>query len=110
MRKPPVPFAYKVVIAILAPLSFLITRRTWRGRENLPQTGGYVAAANHISNLDFLAVVHMLSWWARPPQALAKESLFKIPVIGAAMRGMGMIPVRRGTASAASALEGGEAA
>jgi 1-acyl-sn-glycerol-3-phosphate acyltransferase len=110
MRKPPVPFAYKVVIAILAPIAFLVTRRTWRGRENLPQDGGFVVAANHISNLDFLPLVHLLVWWARPPQVLAKESLFQLPVIGAAMRGMRMIPVRRGTTRAASALVGGEEA
>ncbi|MDR1392696.1 MAG: 1-acyl-sn-glycerol-3-phosphate acyltransferase [Bifidobacteriaceae bacterium] len=110
MLKPPVPFAYKVVIAILAPISWAITKRVWRGRENLPGRGGFVAAANHISNLDFLPLVHLLVWWARPPQALAKESLFKIPLIGPAMRGMKMIPVRRGTASASTALDGGEQA
>jgi 1-acyl-sn-glycerol-3-phosphate acyltransferase len=106
MRTPPVPWVYKLVIAILAPLSYLLTRRSWRGRANLPRTGGFVAAANHLSNVDFLVVVHLLAWWARPPQVLAKESLFTKPVVGAAMRGMGMIPVSRGTARAASALGG----
>ncbi|MDR2454403.1 MAG: 1-acyl-sn-glycerol-3-phosphate acyltransferase [Bifidobacteriaceae bacterium] len=109
MRKPPVPFTYKVVVAILAPIATLLTRKTWRGRENLPASGGYVVAANHLSNLDFLAVIKLLAWWARPPQVLAKESLFRAPVVGAAMRGMGMIPVHRGTAQAAKALAGGAA-
>ncbi|MDR1635569.1 MAG: 1-acyl-sn-glycerol-3-phosphate acyltransferase [Bifidobacteriaceae bacterium] len=106
MSKPPVPFGYKVVIAILAPLAFLLTRRTWRGRENLPQDEGFIVAANHISSLDFLPLAHFLAWSARPPQALAKQSLFDMPVVGTAMRAMGMIPVRRGTASAARALDG----
>ncbi|MDR2113783.1 MAG: 1-acyl-sn-glycerol-3-phosphate acyltransferase [Bifidobacteriaceae bacterium] len=106
MRQPPVPFVYKAVIALLGPIATLMTRKTWRGRENLPATGGFVVAANHISNLDFLAVMKLLIWWARPPQVLAKESLFHKPILGAAMRGMGMIPVRRGTAQAAGALDG----
>ncbi|MDR2453686.1 MAG: 1-acyl-sn-glycerol-3-phosphate acyltransferase [Bifidobacteriaceae bacterium] len=110
MRKPAVPFTYKVAVAILAPIATLLTRKTWRGREHLPQAGGYVVAANHLSNIDFLVVIKLLSWWARPPQVLAKESLFRVPVLGPAMRAMGMIPVRRGTAQAAAALDGGEAA
>ncbi|MDR2372765.1 MAG: 1-acyl-sn-glycerol-3-phosphate acyltransferase [Bifidobacteriaceae bacterium] len=110
MSKPPVPLGYKIVIAILAPLSFLMTRRTWRGSENFPAEGGFIAAANHISSFDFLAVVHFLVWLARPPQALAKQSLFDAPVVGAAMRSMKMIPVHRGTASAGRSLAGAEAA
>ncbi|MDR0595011.1 MAG: 1-acyl-sn-glycerol-3-phosphate acyltransferase [Bifidobacteriaceae bacterium] len=108
MSKPPVPFGYKVVIAILVPLAYLLLKRTWRGSENLPKGRGFIAAANHISSLDFLAVVHFLVWRARPPQALAKQSLFDAPVVGLAMRAMGMIPVRRGTSSAGRSLEGAE--
>ncbi|MDR1188303.1 MAG: 1-acyl-sn-glycerol-3-phosphate acyltransferase [Bifidobacteriaceae bacterium] len=110
MSKPPVPFGYKVVIAILAPIACLLLKRTWGGRENLPKEGGFIVAANHISSLDFLALVHYLAWWARPPQALAKQSLFDTPIVGAAMRGMRMIPVRRGTSAAGRALDGAEKA
>ncbi|MDR0366631.1 MAG: 1-acyl-sn-glycerol-3-phosphate acyltransferase [Bifidobacteriaceae bacterium] len=105
MAKKRVPFAYKVVIAILAPLAYVLTKRQWRGRENFPGDGGFIVAANHISSMDFLPLVHMLAWWVRPPQVLAKESLFRVPVVGAAMRGMGMIPVYRGTAKAGWALK-----
>jgi 1-acyl-sn-glycerol-3-phosphate acyltransferase len=110
MPKLPVPFAYKVVIAILAPLAYLLTTRTWRGRQNLRQEGGFIVAANHISSIDFIPLVHFLVWWARPPQALAKQSLFDTPIVGAAMRGMKMIPVQRGTVAAGRSLEGAEKA
>ncbi|MDR2377954.1 MAG: 1-acyl-sn-glycerol-3-phosphate acyltransferase [Bifidobacteriaceae bacterium] len=106
MPKPPVPFGYKAVIAVLAPLACLLTKRTWRGRENFPRQGGFIVAANHISSFDFLPLVHFLTWLARPPQVLAKQSLFEAPVVGAAMRAMGMIPVSRGTAAAARSLDG----
>ncbi|MDR2252585.1 MAG: 1-acyl-sn-glycerol-3-phosphate acyltransferase [Bifidobacteriaceae bacterium] len=110
MRPPPVPFVYKLVIAVLLPFSHLLTKRTWRGREHLPAGGAFVAAANHISNLDFLCVAHLLVRWARPPKVLAKDSLFRAPVVGAAMRGMGMISVARRTAQAAGALTDARAA
>jgi 1-acyl-sn-glycerol-3-phosphate acyltransferase len=110
MSKKPVPLGYKIVIAILAPLAYVVTKRTWRGRENLPQGPGFIVAANHISSLDFLPLVQFLVWWARPPQALAKQSLFDAPVVGLAMRSMGMIPVLRGTASAGRALDGAKKA
>jgi 1-acyl-sn-glycerol-3-phosphate acyltransferase len=108
MSNPPVPFGYKIVIAILTPLSYLLTKRTWRGRENLPKGRAFIAAANHISSMDWLPAVHYLARCARPPQVLVKESLFKLPIVGAAMRSMGMIPVYRGTSRAGRALEGAE--
>ncbi|MDR1442780.1 MAG: 1-acyl-sn-glycerol-3-phosphate acyltransferase [Bifidobacteriaceae bacterium] len=110
MSRAPVPIGYKVTIPMLAPLSYALTKRTWTGRQNLPQEEGFIVVANHISSLDFLSLVHFLVWWARPPQALAKQSLFDRPLVGAAMRGMKMIPVKRGTASAGRALEGAEQA
>jgi len=40
----------------------------------------------------------------RRPRFLAKDDLFRIPVVGMAMRGAGQIPVRRGTGDATAAL------
>jgi 1-acyl-sn-glycerol-3-phosphate acyltransferase len=41
---------------------------------------------------------------ARTPRFLAKDSIFDVAVVGAAMRGMGHIPVKRGTADARQSL------
>ncbi|MCL1898251.1 MAG: 1-acyl-sn-glycerol-3-phosphate acyltransferase [Micrococcales bacterium] len=98
------PLAYKVVIAVLIWPALLLFRRRWRGRPNIPATGGFVVAANHVSNLDFLPVVHLLAIWAGPPKVLVKESLMRLPVVGWLLRGSGFIPVKRGTAQAASSL------
>ncbi|MCL2803697.1 MAG: 1-acyl-sn-glycerol-3-phosphate acyltransferase [Micrococcales bacterium] len=101
---PPAPFAYKVVVTILLVPTLLLTRRHWRGRDNIPSQGGFVAAVNHISNLDFLAAVHLLTIWAGPPKVLVKDSLMRLPLLGAILKAMGLIEVKRGTAQAGASL------
>jgi len=108
--QPTVPLAYKFVIGVLIWPAILLTRRRWQGRDNIPASGGFVAAANHVSNLDFLMMVHLLTIWASAPKVLIKDSLLRVPVVGALLKGSGMISVKRGTAQAAAALEGGQRA
>jgi 1-acyl-sn-glycerol-3-phosphate acyltransferase len=91
-------------------VAYVLTKRRWAGRENLPADGGFIVATNHISSMDWMPTAHFLAWWALPPQVLVKESLFRMPVVGAAMRAMHMIPVYRGTSKAGRALEGAETA
>jgi 1-acyl-sn-glycerol-3-phosphate acyltransferase len=47
--------------------------------------------------LDPLANAYAIVKAGRRPRFLAKEDLFKIPVVGRTLRGAGQIPVRRGT-------------
>jgi len=108
--QPPVPLAYKFVIGVLLWPSLILTRRRWQGRDNIPASGGFVAAANHVSNLDFLCTVHLLTIWAIAPKVLVKDSLRRVPVVGALLKGSGMIFVRRGTTQAASSLVEGQQA
>jgi 1-acyl-sn-glycerol-3-phosphate acyltransferase len=107
---PRVPWAYRLVIAILLVPAWLLMRRRWMGREHIPAGGGFVAAANHVSNLDFLASVHLLTWWAGAPKVLIKDSILRVPVVGQLLRAAGFIEVKRNTAAAASSLSGAEAA
>jgi 1-acyl-sn-glycerol-3-phosphate acyltransferase len=81
------------------------TRRTWLGMENVPGDGGMIFAANHLSHADPLATAHFVYDAGRWPQFLGKASLFKIPVLGWLIRKVGQIPVHRGTADAAKAVE-----
>jgi 1-acyl-sn-glycerol-3-phosphate acyltransferase len=46
------PLAYQVVAALSWPVLYGPFRLRARGRENLPATGGYVLACNHVSSLD----------------------------------------------------------
>ncbi|MEI8012205.1 MAG: lysophospholipid acyltransferase family protein [Candidatus Omnitrophota bacterium] len=65
------------------------------GLANIPRSGGFILASNHISNIDpiLLPVV-----CPRQMRFMAKDSLFRNPVLGALMRWGGGFPVRRGKA------------
>ena len=82
-----------------------LTRRDWHGADKVPKAGGLVIVANHISNVDPLALGQFVAYAGRWPRFLAKESLFRIPVIGAVITRCGQIPVRRGTHQAGHALD-----
>jgi len=63
------------------------------GKENLPEENTPVVyVANHQSQADILAVFLI----NRQFRWLAKDSLFKIPFFGWAMRAVGYVPVKRG--------------
>jgi 1-acyl-sn-glycerol-3-phosphate acyltransferase len=96
--------AYRVAAGVLRPLMALLTWRDWRGAEHLPRSGGVVVCANHLSHIDPLTLAHFLLDAGRPPYFLAKDELFRTPVVGHVLRGAEQIPVRRGTGDAARAL------
>lgn len=91
-------------------LSFLtkgLARTSVHGLENIPVSGKVLIAPNHVSNIDpVLAGVQLAA--RRPVIALAKRSLFSIPVVGAVLSRMGHIPVDRNSATAGDALRKAE--
>jgi 1-acyl-sn-glycerol-3-phosphate acyltransferase len=74
----------------------------WRVRiEGRLPAGAYVLAANHRSWLDVLVLARL----PREMKWVAKEELFRVPIIGWLLRMSGDIPVQRGDAdSCAEAL------
>lgn len=69
------------------------------GGENMPKTGPVIVACNHVSFFD-PPVLGSAS--PRRIQYMAKEQLFRIPVLGPAIRAVGAYPVdREGSATAA---------
>jgi 1-acyl-sn-glycerol-3-phosphate acyltransferase len=90
----------RILNAILRPL----TKRDWRHQDKVPQTGGVIFVANHISNADPLAVGQFLAFSGRWPRFLAKASVFRIPIIGRIIAACGQIPVERGSAQSKDAL------
>ncbi|MHB8764249.1 MAG: lysophospholipid acyltransferase family protein [Deferrisomatales bacterium] len=62
------------------------------GAEHLPRGRAAVFVANHQSNLDIPVLGSVLPSETR---WLAKRELFRVPVLGAAMRALGYIPVDR---------------
>ena len=61
----------------------------------MPQTGGVIFVANHISNADPLAVGQFPGVLGRWPRFLAKASVFEIPLVGRIIAARGQIPVQR---------------
>jgi 1-acyl-sn-glycerol-3-phosphate acyltransferase len=98
-------FWRRFAVVVIKPTMTIWTRRTWSGMENVPSDGGMIFAANHISHADPLADAHFVYDAKRWPQFMGKASLFTIPVIGWLIRQVGQIPVHRGTADAAKAVE-----
>lgn len=87
--------AFRLIAFFLAPLLRLFFNIKTEGQENLP-SGGYVLVGNHLSYLDPLAFaysvyIHM----KRVPHYLAKESLFRVPVLKQVLPKVGQIPVYR---------------
>lgn len=61
------------------------------GSENVPEEGGVIVAANHVSYLDPPLMGAALK---RQATYMAKEGLFKIPILGAVIR-LFSVPIRR---------------
>jgi 1-acyl-sn-glycerol-3-phosphate acyltransferase len=80
------------------------------GLENIPKDAAALVASNHLSYLDGLAVAYGVHRAGRRPRFLTKSSLFKVPVIGPALKGLGQIPVNRGTREAPQSLDNAAAA
>ena len=95
---------YRAVAGLLRPLLRVTMRRDWRGTEHLPAEGGFIAAGNHLTNVDPLVFAHYLYNHGAAPRFLAKHTLFQVPVVGWVLLKAGQIPVRRDSASAITAL------
>jgi 1-acyl-sn-glycerol-3-phosphate acyltransferase len=82
--------------------------------ELIPRDGPGIVACNHISYLDPLTNGEAIERAGRRPRFLAKQELFRIPLVGTVLRGAGQIPVARGSRDGSSldravaALDAGE--
>lgn len=65
------------------------------GRENIPQSGAFILAPIHRSNVD-TPIVSVVT--KRRLRFMGKDSLWKIKPIGAVLSALGGFPVTRGTA------------
>jgi len=83
------------VIAVLsAPVLYGLFRLRVQGRENLPATGGYVLACNHVSSFDPWPLAMRL-WPKRYLRFMAKSELYWFP-LAILLRNVGAFPVHRG--------------
>ncbi|HOM01762.1 MAG TPA: lysophospholipid acyltransferase family protein [Acetivibrio sp.] len=63
------------------------------GIENVPEEGSVLLCANHIAELDMFFIGYRLK---RLVRYMAKEELFKIPLLSSFIRRLGAFPVKRG--------------
>jgi 1-acyl-sn-glycerol-3-phosphate acyltransferase len=82
-------FARSVVAGVFKPLY----RIEISGLEHFPKDGGVLLCTNHIHNFDPLVVGITAP---RPVHFMAKEELFKVPVLGNIVRKCNAFPVKRG--------------
>ncbi|PZS13447.1 MAG: 1-acyl-sn-glycerol-3-phosphate acyltransferase [Pseudonocardiales bacterium] len=96
--------AWRTVWLVLYGPSSVLVKTRYRHLERMPATGPAIIVVNHVSHVDPVLVSKMVIDAARTPRFLAKDSIFQVPVVGAAMRGMGHIPVKRGSMEAMQSL------
>ena len=89
------------------PISWLVARSRFEGRQHIPGSGGALVVANHVSHLDPVFTGLVVHKARRVPRFLAKDSLWHAPVLGRAMAGSGQIPVYRDSADAQQSLREG---
>jgi 1-acyl-sn-glycerol-3-phosphate acyltransferase len=89
---------YDTVALLTWPILWGLFRLRARGRENLPQEGGFVLACNHVSNFDPWPL-GMPLWPRRFLRFMAKSELYWFPV-SLILNGAGAFPIRRGQADA----------
>ncbi|NPA58813.1 MAG: 1-acyl-sn-glycerol-3-phosphate acyltransferase [Aquificae bacterium] len=76
----------------IRPIFKKLFRIEVEGIENIPQDKGCIIASNHRSNLDPF-VLNVVS--PKPILFMAKQELFKVPVLSWLIKKAGAIPVRR---------------
>jgi 1-acyl-sn-glycerol-3-phosphate acyltransferase len=102
---------YRVFRGVLTFAWRAFFRPSVSGRENIPREGAVIIAPTHHSNLDFAFTIFMTR---RKAFFMAKDSLWRVAVLGKLISTMGAFPVKRGTADRESmshaqhVLEAGE--
>ncbi|WP_009633741.1 lysophospholipid acyltransferase family protein [Synechocystis sp. PCC 7509] len=84
---------------MVSPTLHLYLRGRVYGVENVPKQGSVVVVSNHASYFDPPLLSCAVG---RPVAYMAKEELFKIPLLGKAIKLYGAYPVSRGTSDRAA--------
>jgi 1-acyl-sn-glycerol-3-phosphate acyltransferase len=88
---------FQAAKAVALPPAWLWFRWRFEHLERIPASGPALIACNHASYLDPIANAYAVVRAGRRPRFLAKDDLFKIPVVGSALKGTHQIPVSRGS-------------
>jgi 1-acyl-sn-glycerol-3-phosphate acyltransferase len=102
-----------VIVAAKTAFRALGIRFVIEGVEHIPRSGGAVLASNHVSYLDFTFCGFAALPAGRLVRFMAKDAVFRFPLVGPLMRGMHHIAVDRTAGAqaysdAVAALRAGE--
>lgn len=97
--------AYRTLAVLVKPFVSVATKSDWRGWENLPREGGFVAAPNHLSMFDPFDIALYLYESGCVPYFLGKEEVFRTPGVGSLLRASGQVPVYRASGRAVDAFD-----
>lgn len=86
------------------PIGWLSGSRQFLGREHIPADGPALVVANHISYIDPIYTAVYVDSTGRLPHFLAKDAVFRMPVVGLLARKLEQIPVHRGSSEAVDSL------
>ena len=88
-------FTYRLCAGIVSGLSKMLFRPTVTGAENIPLEGPVIIAPIHRSNVDFALTLFISK---RKVFFMAKDSLFRVPLLGPLITHLGAFPIHRGSA------------
>lgn len=89
------PSMFWVLASLILPLWSCMVRYRFTPDSKLPAAGPFIMSPNHYSEIDPIAMGAAIWHLGRLPRFMAKESLFRVPVLGWLLRSSGQIPVRR---------------
>ena len=88
-------FTYRLCAGLVAALAKVLFRPTVVGAEHIPLDGPVIIAPIHRSNVDFALTLFVSK---RKVFFMAKDSLFRIPLLGPLITHLGAFPIHRGSA------------
>lgn len=97
------PF-FRVAAPVVLALTRLVADLEWSDQDKVPGSGGILIVANHVSNIDPLMLGDYVAYAGRWPTFLVKAEMFAHPWANRLFRGLGQIPVHRGSVKAVDSL------
>jgi 1-acyl-sn-glycerol-3-phosphate acyltransferase len=88
-------FIYRFCAGLVSGLARLLFRPSVTGAENIPLEGPVLIAPIHRSNVDFALTLFITK---RKAFFMAKDSLFRVPLLAPLIRHLGAFPIQRGSA------------
>lgn len=88
--------------SVVSPMFHVYFQGRIEGAERVPRQGPLLVVANHASDFDPPIVSNCVG---RPVSYMAKEELFRVPVLAPAIRLYGAYPVKRGSADRSAIRE-----